>query len=442
MTDGPVQRLSAQHIPEELTDLPGYGVSPRPDEAYVAPGKPAQHEWGVQYQGSFEGEADGTARAVRLHARALYAAGIPVFLQSFTGMFLGPDGTFQTAEATSERVKKEVEDLVQRASIGSLRVRIKHAVIPHSDFLRSWIIPRSVMMERDPDYAQRTMQALYKQTIVYSVWERTTIDPNIVGILKRVAECWVPSHHNAALLRDHGIERVTVVPHPWEDSSPLARAIERKPIPTKRFYAIGLWQPRKGFHELVGAFLTAFRPGEAAHLTIKYREWRWPGYPVPEESIAHWLAESTVRTNGWREDNLQPHLGLYGKHWPEDKIQALHFASNIYVSASHGEAFCLPAFDAKLCGNAMVHIPWGGTADFSDITDRPLPYELEPVPASYRWEPDARWASLDFPALVSALQQVGIPERYVRNDYVESCRLERVGALMRSRVEAVMKGAG
>jgi glycosyltransferase involved in cell wall biosynthesis len=341
--------------------------------------------------------------------------------------------------ATSERVTDEVGHLMH-ASIGHLRVRIKHAVIPHSDFLRSWVIPRSVMLEHNAGRAQEQMQALYKHTIVYSVWERTTIEPNIAGILRRVGECWVPSRHNAALLRKHGIERVTVVPHPWEESSPLARGTERKPLQQKRFYAIGIWQPRKGFHELLGAFLSAFHPGDPAHLTIKYQEYRWPGYPGPEESIAHWLGDPGVRAMGWREENLKPHLGLYGKYWPEEKIQALHFESNIYVSSSHGEAYGLPSADAKLCGNALVHVPWGGTADFADGGDQALPYTLEPVPASYRWEPGAEWASLDFPGLVRALQQIAPPGVYLRNPYVESARFDLVGKLMRERVEAVLGG--
>ena len=153
-----------KHIPEDLTGLPGYGIQPAADEAFVAEGKAAEHPWGVQYQGSFEGEADGTARAVRLHARALRAAGIPVFLQSFTGRFRGTDGSMQTAMATSERVKQEVRHIVH-PSIGALRLRIKHAIIPHSDFLRSWIIPRSVMMEHNAAQSHAQMQALSRHAL-------------------------------------------------------------------------------------------------------------------------------------------------------------------------------------------------------------------------------------------------------------------------------------
>jgi len=300
-------------LPEHLTDLPGFAERVIPAEPVVGAGKPAEHEWGVQYQGSFEGEADGTARAVRLHARALAATGLPVMLQSLSYRFRGPDGSFLASEAMSERIKEEIFAL-RHASIGKFRLAIKHAVIFGPDYLRAWILPRSVMQERDPELAMRVAAELYRSTVIYSVWERTTIDPAIVAILKRVAECWVPSEHNRALLRAHGITRVTVVPHPYEDTNPILRLTERAPIPERRFYAIGIWQPRKAYHELLGAFLRAFRPGEAVHLTIKYREFKWPGYPDAYESVVHWLADAVVRDNGWRETNLRPHLALRGEH--------------------------------------------------------------------------------------------------------------------------------
>lgn len=424
-------------IPEELR-LRGFAEERAPTEAEVARGKPAEHAWGVQYQGSFEAATDGNARAVRLHARALAATGLPLVLQSFTGRFVDVDGKRYSAEATPDRVKQEIFEL-QHASIASIRVQIKHAVIHDADFLRSWIVPQYIMRERDPELLYQWTQNCYKRTIVYSVWERTTIAENILSILRRVAECWVPSEHNKRLLEAHGVERVVVVPHPWESSSPLARMTARVPIPMKRFYAIGIWQPRKAFHELIGAFLRAFMPGEAVHLTIKFREARFEGYPSPEQSVDHWLADPVVRENGWRMENLKPHLALRSEHWTEAQIQELHYKSNIYVAASHGEAFCLPAFDAKVAGSRMVYTPWGGQSDFAEAGDVLVPYELEPVPASYRWEPGAQWASVDVAALSRALVEVKAPPRFVRGERVEAMRFERVGALMRERVERVLK---
>jgi len=102
---------------------------------------------------------------------------------------------------------------------------------------------------------------------------------------------------------------------------------------------------------------------------------------------------------------------------------------------------CLPAFDAKIAGNRLIHVPWGGTADFDDEDDYRLPFQMEPVPVSYRWDTDAEWASLEFDELVWALSRAAAPWPFARNARVEACSVERVGALMKERVEAVIQRA-
>lgn len=410
---------------------------PSEGDAYANEGARAKHEWGVQYQGSHESASDGTARAVRLHARALASTGLPVLLQSFTGRFLGPEGAVVGAEAMEESVRTETHEL-RFADIGELRLRIKHAVIRSAEELRSWIIPKFVLREENAALAMELGERLYSSTVVYSVWERSAIDPKIVSILKRVAECWVPCHQNAELLREHGIERVTIVPHPWEPTSPIAALAGRAPSPERRFYSIGLWQPRKGMHELLGAFLRAFRPTDSARLTLKYREMSWPDYPEPRASIEYWLSTARVQENGWKGERLGAHITLIDTHWPEEKIVQLHRSSNIYVSASHGEAWHLGAFDAKVAGNQLVHVPWGGTADFCDPTDVEIPFRLEPVPKSYGWEPDARWAAYDVDALTDALRRAVAPTEHMRSSAVERASFEKVGKLMRERVEVIL----
>ena len=427
-------------MPDLVPDAPGFGATNAPEDAYTNTGKPAEHDWGVQYQGSFEGAADGTARAVRLHARALAGANIPVLLQSFTGHFRGPEGVLVGAQAIDRKIKEEVGAL-QHTSIRELRLRIKHAVIPHAQVLRRWIVPQSLQADDDPVRAFQAVEGIFRSTIVYSVWERTTIDPKIAVLLRRVAECWVPCWMNLALLRKHGVERVCVVPHPYDPESPVAALAERRARAERRFYSIGLWQPRKGFHELVGAFLRSTRPGSQNHLTIKYQETRFRGYPSPRESIEYWLVDGAVRRSGWCAENLTGHLKLLSGHWPEEKITELHADSNIYVSASHGEAFCLPAFDAKLAGNALVHVPWGGTEDFSDPrVDEPVKFVMGPVPPGYGWETGAEWAEYRVDDLAAALERARVPERHERPLGFGKYSLENVGKLMRERVEGVLGG--
>src|SRR5262249_9811213 len=137
----------------------------------------------------------------------------------------------------------------------------------------------------------------------------------------------------------------------------------------KRFYAIGLWQPRKRFHETVGAFLLAFKPGDNATLAIKTKTTNVPGYPGPNESPLRWLKDPRVAANGWTVASAMNHISIFDGNWPESEITKLHFKNNIYVCASSGEAYCLPAFDAKVAGNRMILVGYNGARDFSSPDD-------------------------------------------------------------------------
>jgi len=86
----------------------------------------------------------------------------------------------------------------------------------------------------------------------------------------------------------------------------------------------------------------------------------------------------------------------------------------------------------------MIYTPWGGQADFAEPTDVAVPYTLEPVPASYRWEPGAEWASVDVDVLARSLVEATAPERFMRGERAAAMSFEQVGALMRERVDAIL----
>ena len=115
----------------------------------------------------------------------------------------------------------------------------------------------------------------------------------------------------------------------------------------------------------------------------------------------------------------------------------LHLENNIYVSASHGEAWGLPAYDAKLAGNRLVYVAWGGVCDFAADEDIAVPCELEPVHGSYRWEHGARWAGYQLSDLVEGLQRARLPESFARPaGFEEKFSMRAVGEKMRILVDA------
>lgn len=412
-------------------------------EAEFAAGSSASHPFAVMYQGEYETPWDGTATAVRLHARALAGAGVPVLLRSFSGLVIDEYGCPESVHVGGipDVVRKEIGDL-DRTTASSFYPVVKHLVVRDAEHLKRVIIPKGAVARGGVEADILMRKHIHDSTIVYSVWERDRIDPAIARILSRVAECWVPCLDNAHMLIESGVpeEKVFVVPHPYDPADPILKLRQRRADPSwKKFYSIGRWEPRKGYAALLSAFVSAFKPSDAATLAIKYTGGKWPGYPTPEEAVQIALACPAAHTNGWTAETFAARVHLREGRFPRPAILKLHYMNNIYVSSSHGEAWCLPAYEAALAGNALVYVPSGGVKDFALTRDWDAPVKLDqetaPVPPSYGWESDACWASYSVASLSRALQYVSAPGSHdYRSAELRDFTLDAVGKLMRHRV--------
>ncbi len=413
-------------------------VGDKPD---VAPGRPAKLAFAAHYQGEYETPWDGTAVAVRAHARALAASGIPVFLKSFSNLITDEHGIVQPVHQLGlpEAVEKEVGHLTRvRAAAGF--PRILHLVIKNAEHLKRVVIPRGAVSYGGFDNEQGMRKQIYDSTIVYSVWERDRVDPGIARTLSRVAECWVPSQNNREMLIRSGVpeEKVVVIPHPYDSDSDVLKLRRRYPLKQRRFYSIGRWEPRKAYAELVEAFLRAFKPEDGASLTIKYTDGNWPGYPKPGDVVDWCTRQTDLIARGWTKENFDKWVTLYEGRFPRPEILRLHFQNNIYVAASRGEAWGLPAFEAGLAGNRILATETGVT-DFMGEGDVRLVSHLDSVPASYGWEPDAKWLGFSTASLRFLLQGTEPPASHEGHDMTRFS-LESVGALMKERVLKVAAG--
>jgi glycosyltransferase involved in cell wall biosynthesis len=418
-------------------------------EDYFAPGTASERKHAVLYQGEFETPSDGTAVAVRLHARALAAAGLPVVLRSFSSVVVNKDGVAEPVYVAGmpEEVQVEVGHLlnVQTASFLPL---IKHVVIRSPEHVRQIIMPRGAVPidPDDPEQMIATRDHIYGSTIVYSVWERDRIDPGVARHLARVKQCWVPCRQNAQLLVESGVpaDRVHVVPHPYDPSDLVCRLTQRKPDlhdGYRRFYSVGRWEPRKGFDALIGAFLEAFEPGGKESLTIKYSGvGQWQGYPTPKESIAYW--QQRYQQKGWTMQRVLDQVKiLSGRLSRSMLIKRTHFDGNIYVSASHGEAWNLPAFESALAGNGLVYVGWGGVCDFAPEGAIQVPHVLGDAHPSYRWEHGAQWATYTLDALAEGLRRAKAPESFERPaGFEERFGIAAVGQQMKQLVQLAVRG--
>lgn len=402
-------------------------------EAYFASGSAAEVEQGVLYQGDYQHEADGTGIAVRLHARALSSAGVPVLLKPFTAAVLNDRGVYEPihVKGVSERVQAEVGDL-PNASIGRLFPQIRHFVVHKPEDISKRLMRGAMGALDNPELLMQARKAVYGSSVLYSVWERDRIPDAMARELRRMGDNWVPCQQNVEMLRASGVTNVCAMPHPYDPSSPLLHLTRRKPMTTKRFYFIGRWEPRKNPVLLLETFAKAFRPGDDVHLTMKFHG-QWEGYPSFDQTVEHILEDGV-----WTREQLLSQVTPVRDQLRPDQIVKLHFENNIYVAPSSGEAWCLPAFEAKLSGNRVVHVPYGGTADFCEEQDCEVSYHMGPVPETYGWAPGSRWAIPDEEHLCSILMNILPPGEYVRTQqFEEKFSLETVGKRMEERLRAV-----
>jgi len=384
---------------------------PEPTEAevreqYVAPGRPADHELGVLFRADHETLDDGMCRQARLHASAL-SEHVPLALMSIGHRVRYGQRTYPMAgdDMLLPQIREQIGHL-RDATIGRYVAAIYHTTIRSPQQLRNLMMPEYARAQAD------ALERILARSIIYTPWERTTVDAEVIELLNRMGQVWLQCEANASVFASHGLDRdrIRLMPNAYDPAGPVAqipvRVSNRRPE-RPRFYNIGKWEPRKGHHQLIGAFLTAFEPGElGATLVIKTQHYgSWDDYPDPGESVRYWLAQPSVKAKGWRSENVERSLKIYDETWTDQQIAELHALCNIYVSAAHSEGWDYPAFDAKTADNVLVHVGYGGSEDYCDSDDpRVLRTGFEPAHPQYGWEAGATWAAYEVSDLAEALR--------------------------------------
>jgi glycosyltransferase involved in cell wall biosynthesis len=412
------------------------------NDARFAPGTASEHPYAVLYQGEFETPWDGTAAAVRLHARALALMGIPVRLTSFSHCVTNEHGYADPVHEVGlpAAVENEVGSLYLTRATTQVPV-IRHAVVRSAEHAVSLLVPRGAVAPTEEVADIIAMRRLVaSSTILYSVWERDHVDDSMARELNRAGQLWVPCAQNAAMLAKSGVlpERLSVVPHPYDPEDDICKVAALKRAHRgqhehgwRLFYSIGRWEPRKGYAELIQAFLLAFKPADRVMLTIKHTGNAWKGYPTPEEAMRSAVAHAP----NWTAEQVAQRIVLLSGRGPRTGILELHYRNNIYVSSSHGEAWCLPAFEARLAGNALVAVPYGGVVDFmgpdgSEHLSVVEPSGMALAPDSYQWPVGTKWCGFDVSGLASALQRAQCTKEFALPEDMKRFELRRVGEQM------------
>jgi glycosyltransferase involved in cell wall biosynthesis len=394
----------------------------------------ADHRQGVVYLCPWEDPYGGFPEHSRRCARALSLTGLPVHMQSIDPSRQLYALSDETAKELGE-VHLQYQDLLE-TSLAKVLVEV-HQLVPEEEYLHRLLVHPHIDAEQ--------LARINRFRVVYTVWERDRVPEHVVRYLNAMGQCWVANPHDLEMLARCGVaeERIRVVPIPFRDDDPhLAfRWRTRTPGPP-RLYHIGKWEPRKNHHDMIGAYLMAFEPGEARFsLKTSTSAPQMPEYPrTPDESVTWWLEHPGVKEQGWTLDLFNRDVSIYREHISDEMLLQMHRMGDIYLSLSRGEGFDMPAFDAKLSGNLMVYTPSGGPQSFASEQDvRVEPIGTIPCHPIYRWG-DAEY--LDW-SVVEAAGRLREAVRRVRQGIrgevdLSGFTMAAVGDRMRSYVAEVL----
>lgn len=207
------------------------------------------------------------------------------------------------------------------------------------------------------------------RTVYSTMWETTRIPQAWVRNLNQCRAVIVPSRPNIMTFSAQG---VTSPMHcvPFGIDTSVFFASRNEPSETLVFGTSGIsrhgW-PRKGFDEVVDAFLAAFPKGdEDVELRIKC----YPRDPVPS-----WTDKRIKRDEG---------------EWPKKALADWYRSIDVYVSMSKGEGFGLMPLEAMACGRPSVIPAWFGPEAYAtDSNSFLVDYDL--VPATNYYEGQGLW---------------------------------------------------
>jgi len=197
--------------------------------------------------------------------------------------------------------------------------------------------------------------------VAYTTWEGASMIPaEMRQSLAQFDQVWVPSSPTARCMAHpigNSLTRVCVVPHPFEENlwSPDDTATsvgEQAPSSGPyRFYYVGAWTARKNVDGLVRAYLRAFDADDDVELVI-------------QSDAANESACAIAQLCSGLGDRERPTIRFSNRRMSHDEIGALHRECHCFVTATRGEAWNLPAFDAMLARRHVIAPGGMGSDDF------------------------------------------------------------------------------
>jgi glycosyltransferase involved in cell wall biosynthesis len=208
--------------------------------------------------------------------------------------------------------------------------------------------------------------------IAYTTWEASSpVTSEVHTALTDFQAIWVPSARTQSSFMDSPVDQgVFVVPHAFDpDTLPARRRGHPRSGGRFRFYYVGAWTSRKNPSGLLRAWAMAFTPADEVDLNL-----HCPGSSQEQYAVA-------LHQTGLLPAAMAP-VVFRNELVTDEQYTDIHRAHDCFVTATRGEAWDLPAFDAMLAGRHIIHPRGMGSDDFLSVHTTAALYGGAALPAS------------------------------------------------------------
>jgi glycosyltransferase involved in cell wall biosynthesis len=206
------------------------------------------------------------------------------------------------------------------------------------------------LVDYDGNYKNILLCHLETSNLNYTSW------PSRASLMD---EIWVPSYSNKRSLTKSGVNptKIRIMPIPTDINKYKG---EEEPLSTPYieendfvFYFIGEYTQRKNLVALIIAFHSEFEFTEPVKLVIKTGR-----AGIDPQALSQQINQKILNTKSKMriynsEEIYKPDI-LIANYLAEKQLISLHKACDCFVMPSHGESWCIPAFEAMGFGNPVI----------------------------------------------------------------------------------------
>jgi len=209
-----------------------------------------------------------------------------------------------------------------------------------------------------PIYCQKYPDSIYP--ILYTTVESTTIPQQFIDGMKLYKEIWTTSSFCQQVLNNYGFTNTYVISNSI-NTDMYCQAGNKltfdPPLKNFVFVSVFAWNYRKGYDVLIKSFLREFTSKDDVSLLLVTRPYTHSDGQSEAKTFINNCIESMNIKN-------PPHIVIYDKLLPEEKMPALYRSCNAFVLFTRGEGFALPFAESALCGLPVIATNFSGQTDY------------------------------------------------------------------------------